>query len=479
MKLRSLLTAFATALPVRGLARGVLVLAGAALLAFSPRLAQAQDCGDGFLDIPFEQCDDGNLEPGDGCDPFCQFEGQLEVLCGDGLVQSGEQCDPDTGLTSDPRMALASSPFCDADCTIAVCGDGFTNPEAGEQCDDGNDPNDPSCGDFCMHEGEEVAGGTVGPGGTVTTDTGNGATASDPVETTVTTPDGGFISILEGDIMMGAVAGFSFFGQEVNIEAPDATASDPLVLLFELDASIIPLGLDETSVVVFRNGTAVPACTGAPGTADPDPCVASRVLQGDGDIEIRVLSSTASDFDFGEVGCPATPAGGCNQQGLNITLVADKDQAGPGATSKAKVIFKWLKGSGTGESAADYGDPTDEDSILLCLYKGGVLDFEMKAPPKGVWRAIPDKGFKYSDKGLANAGIKKILLKGGDAGKAKVMVIGKGQDLPIPVIQQDLDPNSSYNVQVQSTVQNCWGMSYGEGLAKNVNGVFKLKRQGP
>ncbi len=59
------------------------------------------------------------------------------------------------------------------------------------------------------------------------------------------------------------------------------------------------------------------------------------------------------------------------------------------------------------------------------------------------------------------------------------MVIGKGPSLPLPNLQQSLDPNSSYNVQVQSTVQNCWGMSYGGGLAKNVNGVFKLKRQGP
>ena len=59
------------------------------------------------------------------------------------------------------------------------------------------------------------------------------------------------------------------------------------------------------------------------------------------------------------------------------------------------------------------------------------------------------------------------------------MVIGKGVFLPIPDIQQELDPDSTYNIQVQSTVQNCWGMSYVEGQASNVKGVFKLKRQGP
>ena len=114
MKLRPLLIAVALAPAFRGLVRGmrvVLILAGFGLLAFSPRLAQAEICGDTILD-PFEECDDGNLEGGDGCDPFCQLEGQLEVLCGDGFLQPGEQCDPGTGLTSDPRMAADNSPFC-------------------------------------------------------------------------------------------------------------------------------------------------------------------------------------------------------------------------------------------------------------------------------------------------------------------------------------------------------------------------------
>jgi cysteine-rich repeat protein len=33
-------------------------------------------CGDGILDSPIEQCDDGNFAPGDGCDQSCQLEGQ-------------------------------------------------------------------------------------------------------------------------------------------------------------------------------------------------------------------------------------------------------------------------------------------------------------------------------------------------------------------------------------------------------------------
>ncbi len=382
--------------------------------------------------------------------------------CGNGIVEQGEECD-----------GGGESSICDSDCTIAFCGDGVLNQTAGEECDDGNDVGGDGCSEFCLVETGESVEESVGAGGTVTTDTGQGATAGDPVETSVTTPNGGTITIDEGSIT-GTATAFSFFGQEVAITAPAATASDPLVLVFELDATIIPEGEDETSIAVFKDGVLVAACTGAPGTADPDACVSGRVLQGDGDIEITVLTSTTSDFDFGSVGCPAAPAT-CNESGFNITLVSDKNQVGAVVSSKAKVIFKWLRGSGSGEDPNDYGDPTAGDSILLCFYQDAALVFEMKAPPNGLWKVLPGKGFKYNDTAVVNSGIKKILLKGGDPGKAKVMVIGKGQSLPIPDLQQSLDPNSTYDVQVQSTAPGCWGRSYLAGQATNVNRKFKLK----
>jgi len=48
------------------------------------------------------------------------------------------------------------------------------------------------------------------------------------------------------------------------------------------------------------------------------------------------------------------------------------------------------------------------------------------------WKAVggdpPDgKGYKYKDEG---GGVRKILYKGGDAGKSKVIVKGKGSGLP-------------------------------------------------
>ena len=36
-------------------------------------------CGDGTTDEPDEQCDDGNLEPNDGCSPLCLTSQDFEV----------------------------------------------------------------------------------------------------------------------------------------------------------------------------------------------------------------------------------------------------------------------------------------------------------------------------------------------------------------------------------------------------------------
>ena len=40
-------------------------------------------CGDG-LEVHGEQCDDGNLLPGDGCDPFCQVGRMHMSTCAEG-----------------------------------------------------------------------------------------------------------------------------------------------------------------------------------------------------------------------------------------------------------------------------------------------------------------------------------------------------------------------------------------------------------
>lgn len=95
-------------------------------------------CGDGVLDVSLETCDDGNVTDGDGCSATCQKE-----ACGNGKIEAAEQCEP-------PGTAT-----CTANCltVISTCGDGATQTEKGEECDDAND----TPGDGC-HECRKECG---------------------------------------------------------------------------------------------------------------------------------------------------------------------------------------------------------------------------------------------------------------------------------------------------------------------------------
>jgi cysteine-rich repeat protein len=182
----------------------------------------------------------------------------------------------------------------------AVCGNG--DLDAGEECDDGNLVPEDGCDASCLEE--DVVSNPVPPGGTLTTDTENdGATASDPVESAVTSPVSGGITIVETSLTTSPPAGFDPLGQAVEITAPAASAADPLALQFTLDASLIPPGGDQTTIVLFRDGVALAACVGGSDVAFPDPCVSARVLLGDGDVRLTALSSHASTWTFGSPAC--------------------------------------------------------------------------------------------------------------------------------------------------------------------------------
>ena len=95
-------------------------------------------CGNELLEAP-EQCDDGNLDAGDGCDKFCVIE--PGPVCGNGVVEDGELCDD--GNTS-------GMDGCNAHCEVehvCCCGNGVLEP--GEACDDGNTDDGDGCSSTC------------------------------------------------------------------------------------------------------------------------------------------------------------------------------------------------------------------------------------------------------------------------------------------------------------------------------------------
>jgi uncharacterized delta-60 repeat protein len=137
-------------------------------------------------------------------------------------------------------------------------------------------------------------------GGTLTTDAeGDGATSSDPLEISITSPTGGTVSVEETVDTAPAPAGYAFFGQQANITAPAATPENPLRFAFRLDASLVPAGEDENSIRVFRNGEPLEPCADRSGTASPNPCVFESQRLADGDLEFTVLTSAASYWNLG------------------------------------------------------------------------------------------------------------------------------------------------------------------------------------
>jgi hypothetical protein len=144
-------------------------------------------------------------------------------------------------------------------------------------------------------------------GDVVSTAPPGGQSALDPIGTAVITPTAGTVAIVESTNTNLSPTGYSFFGQQVTIHAPAASVAAPLSITFHLDPSIVPDGQTEQTIQVFRDGTAIAACTGAP-NADPDPCVSDREISDTGEIAITVLSSHASVWNFGTSTDTAAPS---------------------------------------------------------------------------------------------------------------------------------------------------------------------------
>ena len=134
----------------------------------------------------------------------------------------------------------------------------------------------------------------VGIGGTAST--GSVVSASDPVATSVTTPVAGPVTISEHPLTP-LTAGYSLVGQQVDIEAPAATAANPLSLTFTIDRSMIPP--DSDSLVFLRNQEPIAPCADTSGRASPDPCIAELIDEPVSPIVATILSSHASVWTVG------------------------------------------------------------------------------------------------------------------------------------------------------------------------------------
>ena len=225
------------------------------------------------------------------------------------------------------------------------------------------------------------------PGKATTDPEGDGATAGDPIEASVQLPISGCVTITQKTITQPSPAGFTLFGKQVNVTAPPGTAARPIGLTFWLDASIIPAGGTAGNIGVFKDGAPVPACTGTPGTASPNPCVAKRnLLTGPqaGDVQIAVLSSSASAWNFGlgSEGGGGTPTP--TQQFLYI--LGDAGCDGDIDAADATVILQFVAGlidhlnCPLNADADQDGQITPTDALVILQFVAALID---SLPPSG------------------------------------------------------------------------------------------------
>ena len=99
--------------------------------------------------------------------------------------------------------------------------------------------------------------------------------------------------------------GYSIFGQQLNIDASDAsgagsvqgTTTAPIKPEFALDKSQIPVGIDISHVTVTRNGSPAADCDTHDGTASPDPSSRPNT-DPDGGLELVILTTDCSTWNF-------------------------------------------------------------------------------------------------------------------------------------------------------------------------------------
>jgi hypothetical protein len=159
-----------------------------------------------------------------------------------------------------------------------------------------------------------------------------------------------------------------------------------------------------------------------------------------------------------------------------------KDKAPAGASIDDKLTWKWLKGPALSQS--NLGDPLTANGFRMCVYDSGGLVADLKVDGAGLcggdpcWKAIGDRGYKYKDRNAVSDGVFTLIAKGGDSGKAKLLLKGRGSNLPLPALP--LDDSSGVTVQLLRDDVNspCWQAFFPSSIA-NETDAFKAKVESP
>lgn len=166
-----------------------------------------------------------------------------------------------------------------------------------------------------------------------------------------------------------------------------------------------------------------------------------------------------------EFACGPAPENGCKAP---IAAGASKIRLKDAASDAADALgWSWAKGAAT--TLAELGDPTTTTDYLLCVYESGPgldeghgLVLSANAPASPAWIAR-SSGVKYKNKAAAPDGLTAIAVKPGEAGRAKIVLKGKGIALAMP----SLPMSARITVQLRNSDGACWESIYDLPASKN------------
>jgi len=172
--------------------------------------------------------------------------------------------------------------------------------------------------------------------------------------------------------------------------------------------------------------------------------------------------------------CAPTPRSDCRTPivsgGAAVTLRDRSDDA--------KDTFQWTWSRGGETTATDLGDPTTTTRYDLCLYDGTAAVIASAAAAAGgtcsgrpCWTA-KSQGFRYAQKSALPNGLTSIDLKSGAAGKARIVVKGKGTPLDLPALPIASLP---LTLQLSNGAGRCWAATFANDVRDNDADAFKAK----
>jgi hypothetical protein len=239
-------------------------------------------------------------------------------------------------------------------------------------------------------------------------------------------------------------------------------------------------------------------CTGGSATCPPDAFEANGFPCDDSDLcTFGDICDGAGACDSGiNVNTTCSPCEACDPGTGNCGPGPRSDCLEPTVAAKSRVlikdntldkgdlfVWKWIKGEAT--TLADFGSPTTTDGYTLCVFDDGTEVFRSTINPGGAcgslpcWRLLGSTGYKYINRDRTPDGILKLLLKSGTAGKAKVILKGKGDNLPFPV--GFLPMSTPVKVQLSNdTPGTCWQTTHiSMGPLINTIDQYKSVSEGP